>query len=63
MKLIGWFVLQMTSLMLAEEVHPALGAATAALTVIAAGLTIACSRYGHCPLRRLLRQPRIAGAG
>ena len=62
-QLFGWFVLLMASLMLAEEVHPALGAATAALTVIAAGLIIACSRYGHCPLRRLLRQPRIAGAG
>ena len=62
-QLFGWFVLLMASLMLAEEVHPALGAATAALTVIAAGLSIACSRYGHCPLRRLLRQPRIAAAG
>jgi len=60
MKLIGWFVLQMASLMLAEEVHPALGAATAALTVIAAGLTIACRRYGSCPLRR---KPRVAAGG
>lgn len=39
----------MASLMLAEEVHPALGAATAALTVIAAALTVACSRYGQLP--------------
>jgi uncharacterized membrane protein YfcA len=55
-KLFGWFVLLMASLMLAREVHPALGAATAALTVIAAALTVACSRNGHCPLRRLLRE-------
>jgi hypothetical protein len=49
--------------MLAEEIHPALGAATAALTVIAAALTVACSRYGHCPLRRLLRESGVAGIG
>ena len=62
-KLFGWFVLLMASLMLAEEVHPALGAATAALTAIAAIMTIACSRYGHCPLRRLRHQPRTAAVG
>jgi len=62
-KLFGWFVLLMASLMLAEEIHPALGATTAALTVIAAALTVACSRYGHCPLRRLLRESEVAGIG
>ena len=62
-KLFGWFVLLMASLILAQEVHPALGAVTATLTVIAAGLSVACSRYGHCPLRRLLRQSRMAAAG
>ena len=62
-KLFGWFVLFMASLMLAEEVHPALGATTAALTVIAAALTVACSRYGHCPLRRLLRESGVAEIG
>ena len=62
-KLFGWFVLLMASLILAQEVHPALGAAAAALTVISAGLSIACSRWGHCPLRRLLGQSLTAAVG
>ena len=52
-KLFGWFVLLMASVMLAEEVHPAVGAAAAGLTLLAAGMSIACTRYPHCPLRRL----------
>ena len=52
-KLFGWFVLLMASVMLAEEVHPAVGATAAGLTLIAAGMSIACTRYAHCPLRRL----------
>jgi hypothetical protein len=62
-KLFGWFVLLMAALMLAEEVHPLLGAAIAALTLLAAGMSTACTRYAHCPLQRLLRQSRIAAAG
>ena len=42
----------MASLVLAEEVHPAVGAATAGLTLLAAGMNLACGRYAHCPLRR-----------
>ncbi|HUO37691.1 MAG TPA: sulfite exporter TauE/SafE family protein [Mycobacterium sp.] len=61
--LFGWFVLLMASLMLAEEVHPALGAAAAGLTVIAAGMSIACTRYGHCPMRRLFRHSRTDAVG
>jgi len=49
--------------MLAEEVHPALGAAAAGLTVIAAGMSIACTRYGHCPMRRLFRHSRTDAVG
>ncbi len=49
----GWLVLLMASLVLAEEVHPAVGAAAAALTCAAAGARFACDRYAHCPLRRL----------
>lgn len=49
----GWMVLFIASLVLAEEVHPALGATAATLTLAAAIATIACGRYGHCPLRRL----------
>ena len=62
-KLFGWFVLLMASVMLAEEVHPAVGAAAAGLTLIAAGMSIACTRYAHCPLRRSLgRSSRRAAA-
>lgn len=59
----GWFVLVMASVILAEEVSPATGATAAALTLAAAGLTLACSRYDHCPLRRLLQHHRPAAVG
>jgi len=49
----GWFVLLMASVILAEEVNPELGAAAAGLTAMAAGISFACTRYAHCPLRRL----------
>jgi uncharacterized membrane protein YfcA len=51
-KAFGWMVLLMASLMLAQEVDPAVGAVAAALTLVAAGMSFACDRYGHCPLRR-----------
>ena len=44
----------MASVILAQEVNPAVGAAAAGLTVIAAGMSFACTRYAHCPLRRLV---------
>lgn len=53
-KLFGWFVLLMASVMLAAEVSPVIGSATAGFTLIAAGMSIACTRYARCPLRRLL---------
>lgn len=49
----GWLVLLMASLILFEEVHPVVGVVAAALTIAAAGASFACSRYAHCPLRRL----------
>ena len=55
-KLFGWFVLLMASLILAQEVHPAVGAATAGVTLVAMGMSIACNRYAHCPLRRLVHR-------
>lgn len=61
-KLFGWFVLLMAALMLAEEVHPLVGVATAALTLLAAGMSLACARYALCPLRQLLRHDRLATA-
>ena len=59
----GWFVLIMASVILGEEIHPALGLAGAALTVVAAAMTFACSHYAACPLRRLTRRsPTTAAA-
>ncbi|MBJ7338134.1 sulfite exporter TauE/SafE family protein [Mycolicibacterium sp.] len=59
-QLFGWFVLLMASLMLAEEVHPILGATTAAATLLAAALSIACTRYEHCPIRQMAHRRRAA---
>lgn len=62
-RLFGWFVLVMASVILAEETHPAIGAAAAGLTLFGAGFYIACTRTTHCPLRRLVaRQPAGAAA-
>jgi hypothetical protein len=52
-KTFGWFVLAMSSVILAQEIHPSVGIAAAALTAVAAAMTFACTRYAHCPLRRL----------
>lgn len=52
-KAFGWFVLAMSSVIFAEEVHPAIGIAVAASTALAAGISFACTRYARCPLRRL----------
>jgi uncharacterized membrane protein YfcA len=52
-KSFGWFVLAMSSVILAQEVHLSVGVAAATLTAVAAATTVACTRYAHCPLRRL----------
>ncbi|MGP4056451.1 sulfite exporter TauE/SafE family protein [Mycobacterium sp. 4D054] len=52
-KAFGWFVLAMSSVILAQEIHIGVGIAAAASTAAAALMTLACSRYGHCPLRRI----------
>ena len=59
-QMFGWFVLLMASVILAQEVNPALGAAAAGLTLVAAGMSLACNRYAHCPLRRLAHRARSA---
>ena len=62
-KTFGWFVLVMSSVILAQEIHLAVGIAAAALTAIAAAITVACNRYAHCPLHRLttrLTTPKAA---
>ena len=51
-KLFGWFVLLMASVILAQEVRPAVGATTAGATVMAAMAYFTCARVARCPLRR-----------
>jgi len=52
-KAFGWFVLAMSSVILAEEIHPSVGIAMAVLTSTAAVITVICTRYAHRPLRHL----------
>jgi uncharacterized membrane protein YfcA len=61
-KAFGWFVLAMASVILGEEVHPILGITAAGLTVVAAGITFVCTRYAHCPLRRIAGRHGVAAA-
>jgi uncharacterized membrane protein YfcA len=49
----GWFVLAMSSVILVQELHVTVGIIAAALTSVAAVMTLACARYAYCPLRRL----------
>ena len=56
-QLFGWFVLLMASVILAEELHPAVGASVAAMTLIGASVNVTCSKTRYCPLRRLVGQP------
>jgi uncharacterized membrane protein YfcA len=56
-QLFGWFVLLMASVILAQEVHPALGATAAVTTLIAASVSLTCSKTRFCPLRRLVDHP------
>ncbi|NVN49791.1 sulfite exporter TauE/SafE family protein [Mycolicibacterium hippocampi] len=52
-KAFGWFVLAMSSVILAQEIHPSVGLVAAALTAVSAVMTFVCTRYARCPLRRL----------
>lgn len=61
-RIFGRFILLMASVVLAEEVNPEVGVATAGLTVMAAGIAFACTRYAHCPLRRLVDQQPVSAA-
>lgn len=58
--LFGWFVLLVASAILAQETTPAVGAASAATTVIGAGMYATCRRTVYCPLRWLI--PRMQPA-
>ena len=61
-QLFGWFVLLMASVILAEETNLGIGAAAAGLTLLGAGLYIACTRTTHCPLRRLVARQHVGAA-
>ena len=61
-KAFGWFVLGMASVILAEELHPVVGLATAGLTAVAGAIYAACSRTTHCPVRRLMRHAATPAA-
>lgn len=61
-KAFGWFVLAMSSVILGQEIHLGVGIAGATLTVIAATMSVACTRYAHCPLRRLSGVSASGGA-
>ena len=58
----GWFVLLMASVILAEELHPAVGLTTAGLTVVAAALWLGCRTDVYCPIRALLHRTPAATA-
>ncbi|WP_029109663.1 sulfite exporter TauE/SafE family protein [Mycobacterium sp. URHD0025] len=53
----GWFVLLMASLILGQELHPAVGLTTAGLTVLAGLGNLSCARLGWCPLRWIFGPP------
>ena len=53
-QMFGWFVLLMASVILAQEVNPAVGAVAAGLTAGCRGHVHRLHRYAHCPLRRLI---------
>lgn len=53
----GWFVLLMASVILGQEVDPAVGLTAACLTVLAGLSTVSCARLGWCPLRWLFGPP------
>lgn len=53
----GWFVLLMASLILGQEVHPAIGLTAAGLTALAGLGNLSCARLGWCPMRWLFGPP------
>jgi uncharacterized membrane protein YfcA len=53
-KAFGWFVLVMSSVILAEEIHPAVGIAMAVITIVSAVIYYVRSRRaGHTPAGKL----------
>lgn len=62
-KAFGWFVLAMSSVILAQEIHLAVGVAAAALTAVAGAMYLACTRAGFCPLRQLFLRRHATATG
>ena len=61
-KTFGWFVLAMSSVILAQEIHLAVGLGAAALTAVGAAIYFACGRTRFCPLRRIISAPPVRAA-
>lgn len=56
----GWLVLFVSAIVLAKEIHPAVGAAVAAITALLAVTRWACTRRTDCPLRRIGLGPNVS---
>ncbi|MDH6193591.1 putative membrane protein YfcA [Mycobacterium frederiksbergense] len=56
-KSFGWFVLLMSSVIFAQEVHPAFGVTVGGITVLVAVISVVCGRSAKCPLRRTASAP------
>ncbi|MGV0848701.1 sulfite exporter TauE/SafE family protein [Mycolicibacterium phlei] len=52
----GWFVLAMSSVILGQEIHLAVGVAWAGMTALAAALYLTCRIARFCPWRWLIRR-------
>jgi uncharacterized protein len=50
----GWFVLAMSSLILAQEAGPVVGAVVAATGVLGSAMSLGCRKFGLCPWLRLV---------
>ncbi|WP_407664909.1 sulfite exporter TauE/SafE family protein [Mycolicibacterium moriokaense] len=61
-KAFGWFVLGMSAVILAEEIHLAAGLGAAALMTVGAAMYFVCGRTRFCPLRRIIGAPPVRAA-
>ncbi len=52
-EIFGWFVLAMASVIVAQEIHPAVGLAMAGLTAVAGAMYLTCRLGIFCPLHVL----------
>ena len=59
----GWFVLVMSSVILGQELHPAVGFGAAAAILAAAVVYTVCGRWERCPLRAAKAPVEARAAG